>query len=78
MNSRLGMEKSNLLSIILDYGSRSSIIPGKNRQIPKNKMTKTVCWSAKGGEFNSNYTSEVEIVLPKSDGKNGDMQFTCG
>ena len=33
----------------------------------RKKTTKTVHWSIQGGNFNTNYTSKVEIVLPKLD-----------
>ena len=59
MSGRLGKAEFNLPRIILDYGSRSSIILGKHIQKLREETTKPVCWSKQGGYFNTNYKSKL-------------------
>ena len=62
MKVRLGKEKVNSLRILLNPGASSSIIIGKHTNKLRNKNTKHIHWSTKGGDFNINYTSKVEIA----------------
>ena len=65
MNGILGKSRFNSLMILQYTGSSSSIIIGKNKQKLRKETTNPVRWSTRGGDFYTNYTSELEIVLPK-------------
>ena len=67
MNGRHGKAKFSSLRILLYYEAISSTIRGKYMIKLRNNMTNTVHSSTKGGGFNTNYISKVEIVLPKLD-----------
>ena len=67
MNDRLGRGKFDSLRIIIDSGSSSYIIIGKHAPKLRKKITKPFRWSTQGGDFNTNSTSKVEIVLPGID-----------
>ena len=63
MNGILGNAKFNSLRIPLDPGASSLIILGKHVKKFQNIKTKHIRLSKKGGDFNTNYTSKVEIIL---------------
>ena len=37
------------------------------------KMINPICWSTQVGDFNTDYTSELEFLLPELDMKKGVM-----
>ena len=55
--------KFNSIIILLENRSRSSIVIGKNIQKYQKKITKPFCWSTQVSNFNTNYNSNVLIVL---------------
>ena len=64
---RLDQDRFDSLRIILDPGESSSIVIGKHTQKSQNKINKPVHWSTQGGDFQKNYTTNVEIILPELD-----------
>ena len=56
---------SLIFRVLLYSRERSSIIRDKNMQKLWKKNTAWVHFSAEGGDFNTNYTSKVEIVIPE-------------
>ena len=67
MNGILGKANIYSLMFILYYGDIYYIISGKQAQKLRNKNTKQLHRSTQGGDFNTNSTSKVEIVLPGID-----------
>ena len=66
-NGRLGNAKYCTLIILLDSGTSSSIVLGKNTQKAPNKKTQSVKWIIQGGDFLTTHKTNVELVLPKLD-----------
>ena len=73
MYGRLDNDNFNSLRILIDSGESSSIILGKHMQKVQKKMINPICWSTQVGDFNNDYTSELEFLLPELDMKKGVM-----
>ena len=67
INSRIGKAKFNLIRIVLYTGDRSSIIIGKYMKKLRDKMIKTVRWSTQGGDFNTTFNINIEIIMTELD-----------
>ena len=65
MNGRLSKFKFGSPRILLDFRDISNIILGKYTHKLIKKNTNQVLWGTQGGDFNTNYTSKVEILLPE-------------
>ena len=65
MNSRIGKTKFDSLIIILDSGARFSIVICKDTYKLRDKNTQIVRWSTQCGDFQTNYTTNIEFILPE-------------
>ena len=62
MNNIIVKAKFNSLIMLLNSRERYSIVLG-NHLKKWNKITKPVHWSTQGGDFQINYTMNVETVI---------------
>ena len=67
MNGILGKVKFNSLRILLYSGARYSIIIGKHTKKMRKNKARLVRWVTQVCEFNTSFTTKVEIVLPELD-----------